>query len=139
MASPLDAASSFAASYFHNGTEESTTLVMVHPQHQSHPKMTPSTQIVHSIPDEDMPGSSRLVVADDEHSERDVYVEKRSVGLVPELTPQHAPAAATALATNNNVQIANNNVVVKPVAVKVLRPIPKRMSEQFYNQAYAMG
>jgi hypothetical protein len=41
-----------------------------------------------------------------------------------------------AVSARNNLSMMN---IIKPVAMKVVRPIPKRASEQYYQQAYESG
>jgi hypothetical protein len=51
----------------------------------------------------------------------------------------HNADVNTTTATHNTNNTPAPIVPIKPIAMKVLRPIPKRMSEQYYQQAYQHG
>jgi hypothetical protein len=90
-------------------------------------------------------------IAEDESSQRDVFVDSKHrgeedvVAFEPGRQQQHSvvhhhpqQAAAT---TSHIIPVQTKSVVnvVKPVAMKVLRPIPKRITEQYYHEAHQGG
>ncbi len=88
--------------------------------HPSKARMTPSSIRNQLVQVDDMPRDMRIIAEDDSFDDNRL-VESQ---MAPTQTPSAPPVVPG---------------VVKPIAMKVIRPIPKRVSEQFYNEAYEGG
>jgi hypothetical protein len=101
--------------------------------------MTPQYQTINRIVDDLLPDCHEyarkrdVCIAEGTSSRTSV---QRDYSMGHRLSPETTASRDHMIVQNVEPKVVS---VVKPVAMKVLRPIHKRMSEQFYNQAYQGG